>query len=332
MIIPSQPAAAEITKPTEAEQKAYVDNSTPAMGAGADPATLQKEALSRMGLNGSAPDVNLKDHTPGMIPQEQVSVFDMKPGEISQPFTDTGASYIYKMVSQNEKPLSEVKAQIAKTIHDQMMRDKIQELTDNVKPVLNEAYFGPKSSPMLLNPERWVRTRRKSLRRPSPTHLNKFLPKNEPPGEDSPGYRYFRESWELACCRFSLTFMWWASMCVHLLRFPAKLNSMHRSRTRSLLPALIDLLRETGATSVVHLSFILDPQSQSGVLDVRTYVANQCRWNGPCDGSYQHGQSHRRRRRQFIFPGSVAAYGPETPGPVREDVPLQALPLPYADS
>jgi nucleoside-diphosphate-sugar epimerase len=34
--------------------------------------------------------------------------------------------------------------------------------------------------------------------------------------------------------------------------------------------------------------------------------------------------------RQFIYPSSVAAYGPETGGPVREDAPLRALSLPYA--
>lgn len=147
VIIPSQPASSDIKKPTDAEQKAYVDKVRQQWVAGADPATLQKEALSRVGLTGSVPDVNLKDHTPGMIPQQQQAIFEMKPGEISQPFTDTGASYIYKMVSQNEKPLSEVKVQIAKTIHDQMMRQKIEELTEAVKPTLNEAYFGPEKKP-----------------------------------------------------------------------------------------------------------------------------------------------------------------------------------------
>ena len=34
--------------------------------------------------------------------------------------------------------------------------------------------------------------------------------------------------------------------------------------------------------------------------------------------------------RQFIFPSSVSAYGPETPGPVKEDFPLLAHTLPYA--
>jgi len=147
IIIPSQPAAAEVTKPTEAEQKAYIVKLREQWVKGADPATLQKEALARMGLTGSSPDVNLKDQTPGMIPPDQESVFKMKPGEISQAFVDTGAGYLYKMVSVKQKPLSEVKAQIAKTMHDQMMREKIQELSESVKPTLNEAYFGPEKQP-----------------------------------------------------------------------------------------------------------------------------------------------------------------------------------------
>ena len=147
IIVPSQPAASEIKKPTDEEEKAYVDKLRQQWVSGADPTTLQKEAFSRMGLNGSVPDINLKEHTPGMLPPDQSSVFDMKPGEFSQPFADTGAGYIYKMISVKEKPLSEVKPQIVKTLHDQMMRDKIQQMSESVKPVLNEAYFGPEKKP-----------------------------------------------------------------------------------------------------------------------------------------------------------------------------------------
>jgi parvulin-like peptidyl-prolyl isomerase len=148
IIIPSQPAAAEVTKPTDAEQKAYIEKLRQQWVAGGDPTALQKEAFSRMGLNASVPDVNLKNYTSAMIPPDQGdAVFKLKAGEISQPFIDTGAAYLYKMVSERQKPLDEVKPQIAKVLHDQMMRQKIQELTDSVKPQLNEAYFGPEKKP-----------------------------------------------------------------------------------------------------------------------------------------------------------------------------------------
>jgi parvulin-like peptidyl-prolyl isomerase len=142
IIIPSEPASAEAKKPTPEEQKAYVEKARQQWVGGADPVALQKDAMTRMGLT-SSPDVNLNNQRVGMIPPDQESVFDLKPGEISQPFTDTAASYIYKVVSTKQVPLDDVKAQIAKTLHDLKMREKIQQMNESIKPVLSEAYFGP---------------------------------------------------------------------------------------------------------------------------------------------------------------------------------------------
>jgi len=92
---------------------------------------------------------------------------------------------------------------------------------------------------------------------------------------------------------------------------------------------LIQLLRETGADSVVHLAFVLDPQ-RTGVLDVERMwqinVAGTARVMEAISVVNRTGGDVRR----FIFPSSVAAYGPETGGPVREDAPLRAHTLPYA--
>jgi nucleoside-diphosphate-sugar epimerase len=92
---------------------------------------------------------------------------------------------------------------------------------------------------------------------------------------------------------------------------------------------MTDLLRQTGATSVIHLSFILDPQ-RSGVLDLERMwqinVAGTARVMEAISVVNRTGGAVK----QFIFPSSVSAYGPETPGPVREDAPLKAHSLPYA--
>jgi nucleoside-diphosphate-sugar epimerase len=92
---------------------------------------------------------------------------------------------------------------------------------------------------------------------------------------------------------------------------------------------LVELLRETGATSVVHLAFILDPM-RSGVLDVERMwqinVAGTARLMEAVSVVNRTG-GHVS---QFIFPSSVSAYGPETPGQVKEDAPLRAHTLPYA--
>jgi hypothetical protein len=142
IIIPAQPGSADAAKPTEQEQKAYIEQLRKRWMEGADPAALQAEAIKRMGL-GSSPNVNMTNQRPNMLPSDQESIFNLKPGEISQPFSDPGAAFLYKMESVKQIPLSEVKIQIAKTIHDQAMHDKIQQLNDAAKPTLNEAYFGP---------------------------------------------------------------------------------------------------------------------------------------------------------------------------------------------
>ncbi len=92
---------------------------------------------------------------------------------------------------------------------------------------------------------------------------------------------------------------------------------------------LIDLLRQTGAQSVLHLAFVLDPQ-RTGVLDLERMwqinVAGTARLMEAVSVVNRTGGAVK----QFIFPSSVAAYGPETAGPVREDAPLRAHTLPYA--
>jgi nucleoside-diphosphate-sugar epimerase len=92
---------------------------------------------------------------------------------------------------------------------------------------------------------------------------------------------------------------------------------------------LIELLRRTGARSVIHLAFVLDPV-RTGVLDVERMwqinVAGTARVMEALSVVNRTG-GHIE---QFLFPSSVSAYGPETPEPVKENFPLRAHTLPYA--
>jgi nucleoside-diphosphate-sugar epimerase len=103
------------------------------------------------------------------------------------------------------------------------------------------------------------------------------------------------------------------------------MNLGHESSCRE----LTQLLRHTGAGSVIHLAFVIDPL-RSGVIDVERMwqinVAGTARVMEAISVVNRTGGQVR----QFIFPSSVSAYGPETPGPVKEDFPLRAHTLPYA--
>jgi nucleoside-diphosphate-sugar epimerase len=93
---------------------------------------------------------------------------------------------------------------------------------------------------------------------------------------------------------------------------------------------LLLLLREVQPTSVVHLSFVIDPQ-RAGVLDVdRMWRINVAGTARVMEAIAEANRNAGGTIRQFIFPSSVAAYGSDLHAPVTEEAPLAAHTLPYA--
>ncbi len=152
-------ATSEKPKPSEAEEKAYVDKIQQRWVAGEDPDKLEKEATEHNGVNTPPANVNVGPRRPGTLPEAHESVFDLKAGEVSQPFSDPASFYIYKVVSVRTIPLSEAKASITTTLQRQLVADKIQQIQSSVTPVLNDTYFGPEKpktppTPRIINPRR----------------------------------------------------------------------------------------------------------------------------------------------------------------------------------
>jgi len=92
---------------------------------------------------------------------------------------------------------------------------------------------------------------------------------------------------------------------------------------------LVQIIKESRARAIVHLAFVIDPQ-RTGVTDLERMwqinVAGTARVMEAITESNRHGAEIDT----FIYPSSVSAYGPETPGPVKETHPLGAHTLPYA--
>jgi len=94
--------------------------------------------------------------------------------------------------------------------------------------------------------------------------------------------------------------------------------------------ALFNLFREIRPFSVVHLAFVLDPQ-RTGVLDTdRMWHINVAGTARVMEAITEANRDQDSGIRQFIYPSSVAVYGPDLPGPVTEDFALEAHTLPYA--
>ena len=93
---------------------------------------------------------------------------------------------------------------------------------------------------------------------------------------------------------------------------------------------LFHLFQETHPVSVVHLAFVLDAV-RTGVLDVdRMWQINVAGTARVMEAITEANRNEDGGIRQFIFPSSVAAYGPNLPGLVGEDFALDAHTLPYA--
>jgi nucleoside-diphosphate-sugar epimerase len=94
--------------------------------------------------------------------------------------------------------------------------------------------------------------------------------------------------------------------------------------------SLYNLFRETRPFSVVHLAFVIDPL-RTGVLDVdRMWHINVAGTARVMEAITEANRNEDSGIRQFIFPSSVSAYGPDLPGPVSEEFALEAHTLPYA--
>lgn len=92
---------------------------------------------------------------------------------------------------------------------------------------------------------------------------------------------------------------------------------------------IVRLLRESGATAVVHLGFVIDPQ-RTGILDrERMWQINVAGTARVMEAITEVNRSGGAVTR-FLYPSSVAAYGPSLPLPVDEDFPLGGHTLTYA--
>ena len=91
---------------------------------------------------------------------------------------------------------------------------------------------------------------------------------------------------------------------------------------------LYHLLKETRAIAVVHLAFVLD-QVRMGVLDLDRMWQINVAGTARVMEAITEANRDEVTVQKFIFPSSVAAYGPSPSGPLSEDSPLAAHTYPY---
>jgi len=120
---------------------------------------LQIEAYAEAGIERTTVDTKIEKVRRSTLPQQHESVMDMKPGEVSQVFTDPeGAHFIYKMISKERLTLDDANTEIRSAISTQRYRDNTKGFQGDV--VFSDAYFNPPRQ-LTTPPRRNPKERRK---------------------------------------------------------------------------------------------------------------------------------------------------------------------------
>jgi Ca2+-binding EF-hand superfamily protein len=142
-------ATAEKQRQKEAEEimKKEADKVHTRAVAGEDFAKLQEEAYTLAGLKGKAPSTKMGKVRRNGLPPTQVSVMDLKTGQISAVLSDQSGYFIYKVGAKDVEPLDKVKEEIRGTLRTQRMQEQMKAVQESGTPTLDEAYFGPEMAP-----------------------------------------------------------------------------------------------------------------------------------------------------------------------------------------
>jgi hypothetical protein len=109
---------------------------------GEDMDKLQIEAYSRAGIDHVKADTKLEKVRRDALPPQHDSIMDLKPGEVSEVFSDpAGAHFIYKMIAKETLTLEEAKTEIRSAISTERYRDSMKAFQGDV--FFSDAYFNP---------------------------------------------------------------------------------------------------------------------------------------------------------------------------------------------
>lgn len=127
---------------------------------GEDPDKIQLEAYTAAGIAGPSPNTRMEKVRRTTLPPRHELVMDMRPGEVSEVFSDpAGAHFIYKMISKETVKMDDVKEEIRTALSTQRYRDSMKSFEGDV--VFSDAYFNPPSD-STTPPQRNPKVRRRT--------------------------------------------------------------------------------------------------------------------------------------------------------------------------
>lgn len=139
------------TKQRQADAEAAMKTEATALrkraAAGEDFTKLQQEAYTFAGLKGKPPSVNMDKARRSTLPQEHLSVLDLKVGAVSAVIDDQSGYFVYKLKDKGTLSLEQAKDEIHNTLRSQRMQESMQAMQKMAKTELNNDYFVPPPAP-----------------------------------------------------------------------------------------------------------------------------------------------------------------------------------------
>jgi hypothetical protein len=103
--------------------------------------TLQKEAYQVAGLKSNPPNASMGRIRRTGLPPGHDAVFNLKVGEVSSVFSDSGGHTIYRVDAITMETQAEAKDEIHSLLKSQRMRESMEKITGPFSTEVNDAYF-----------------------------------------------------------------------------------------------------------------------------------------------------------------------------------------------
>ena len=133
--------AQKLQQDAEGAMKKEADELHARAVAGEDLAKLQEEGYKAAGIKTAFPLSKMQTYRRSDLPPAQVSVMNLKSGEISPVIKDANGYFIYKAGEKSIVPLEKVRDKITSTLRALRMQEYLKAAQQSATTVLNEEYF-----------------------------------------------------------------------------------------------------------------------------------------------------------------------------------------------
>jgi hypothetical protein len=143
---PADPDVQKKREESEAEMKAEADKLRARAAGQEDFAKLQQEAYDFGGYTQmKASNTRVEKARKASIPSTDVSIFELKVGEVSQVFTGPSGFVVYKVLALEDIPLASVREEISRKLAGEREKGQIESWQNSTK--LDETYFATPAAP-----------------------------------------------------------------------------------------------------------------------------------------------------------------------------------------